>query len=261
MSDSSTSPKFLIVASSASRRAELSDLVAREWPDAELLEAEHCHAALEFSSQHGTAPGEAVMELAHGRRVPNPANRYLTSQELTFELGNDIEAVPSLIAYLLEQDSVTNTLDDRQIHCIRMALTESLSNAIHHGNLELSSDLRQEDESLYYDMAETRRLQWPYCDRKVFVTASYSRERIKFSIRDEGPGFNTSRVADPTDAEHIELIGGRGLLLIRAFMDEVVHNDRGNQITMIKYVSPGAALLAEMREPHIASAALQPNFA
>lgn len=260
MSDSSTAPKFLIVASTASRRAELSGLVTREWPDAELLEAEHCRAALDFSSQHGTAPSEAVMELAHGRRVPNSANRLLTSQELTFELDNDVELVPSLIAYLLEQDAA-NVLDDRQIHCVRMALTESLSNAIYHGNLELSSDLRQEDESLYYDMAETRRLQWPYCDRRVFVNASYSRERIKFSVRDEGPGFNTARVADPTDLEHIERIGGRGLLLIRAFMDEVVHNDRGNQITMVKYVSPGAALLAEMRKPPTSAAALEPNFA
>jgi anti-sigma regulatory factor (Ser/Thr protein kinase) len=39
---------------------------------------------------------------------------------------------------------------------------------------------------------------------------------------------------DPTDPENLERAGGRGLLLINAFMDEVVHNDRGNEITMLK---------------------------
>ena len=53
-------------------------------------------------------------------------------------------------------------------------------------------------------------------------------------IRDEGPGFDLSSLRDPTDPENLEKAGGRGLLLINAFMDEVRHNERGNQITMIK---------------------------
>jgi anti-sigma regulatory factor (Ser/Thr protein kinase) len=39
---------------------------------------------------------------------------------------------------------------------------------------------------------------------------------------------------DPTDPENLEKAGGRGLLLINAFMDEVRHNEKGNEITMVK---------------------------
>ena len=54
------------------------------------------------------------------------------------------------------------------------------------------------------------------------------------TIRDDGPGFDTTSLRDPTDPENLERAGGRGLLLINAFMSEVRHNDKGNEITMIK---------------------------
>jgi anti-sigma regulatory factor (Ser/Thr protein kinase) len=53
-------------------------------------------------------------------------------------------------------------------------------------------------------------------------------------VEDEGPGFDPSTVPDPTDPEHLTRIGGRGLLLIRAFMDHVEHSGKGNRITMRK---------------------------
>ena len=57
-------------------------------------------------------------------------------------------------------------------------------------------------------------------------------------IRDEGPVFDPSTLPDPTDPEAIMRAHGRGLLLIRSFMDEVRFNDSGNQITMIKRRAP-----------------------
>ena len=55
------------------------------------------------------------------------------------------------------------------------------------------------------------------------------------TICDEGPGFDRSDLRDPTDPDNLELCGGRGLMLINAFsMDEVIHNEAGNEITLIK---------------------------
>jgi anti-sigma regulatory factor (Ser/Thr protein kinase) len=45
---------------------------------------------------------------------------------------------------------------------------------------------------------------------------------------------------DPTDPENLEKAGGRGLLLIRSFMDEVHHNARGNRIALVKRTAPAA---------------------
>ena len=52
-------------------------------------------------------------------------------------------------------------------------------------------------------------------------------------IRDEGPGFDPTKLPDPTDPANMEKASGRGLLLIRTFMEEVRHNDQGNEITMV----------------------------
>ena len=53
-----------------------------------------------------------------------------------------------------------------------------------------------------------------------------------FVIRDEGPGFDASSLPDPTDPANLEKRSGRGLLLIRAFMSDVRHNDRGNEVML-----------------------------
>lgn len=53
-------------------------------------------------------------------------------------------------------------------------------------------------------------------------------------IRDEGPGFDSTSLPDPTDPVNLEKVSGRGLLLIRTFMDEVRHNPKGNEIVLVK---------------------------
>ena len=62
-------------------------------------------------------------------------------------------------------------------------------------------------------------------------------------IRDEGQGFDLASLPDPTLPQNLERRTGRGLFLIRTFMDEVRHNDVGNEITMVKRrdaAAPGA---------------------
>ena len=55
-----------------------------------------------------------------------------------------------------------------------------------------------------------------------------------FTIRDEGPGFNPSALPDPTDPVNVGKISGRGLLLMRTFMDAVNYNEAGNELTIRK---------------------------
>jgi serine/threonine-protein kinase RsbW len=63
---------------------------------------------------------------------------------------------------------------------------------------------------------------------------------IRVTIEDEGPGFNPEEVPDPTDFENLDKPSGRGIVLMRAFMDEVLYNDRGNQLTFCKRCSINA---------------------
>ena len=119
---------------------------------------------------------------------------------------------------------------------VGIALNEALLNAIQHGNLELSSDLRQEDEQIFRDLGEQRRRQAPYRDRRVYVRATLSRSEAVYVVEDEGPGFDPATLPVPSDPANLERIGGRGLMLIRIFVDEVEHNEKGNRITLrMKY--------------------------
>ena len=70
-------------------------------------------------------------------------------------------------------------------------------------------------------------------------------EKAVFTIRDEGPGFNPSTLPDPTDAANLEKPGGRGVVLMRTFADEISYNETGNEVTLVKYRDPEeSALLA-----------------
>jgi anti-sigma regulatory factor (Ser/Thr protein kinase) len=77
------------------------------------------------------------------------------------------------------------------------------------------------------------------------VDVDFTRDCVEYVIRDEGPGFDPTKLPDPTDPVNLERPCGRGLLLMRTFMDAVKYNKTGNQVTMSKRVaepvSAGAA--------------------
>lgn len=183
----------------------------------------------------------ALSQSRHNRR------RIISSQTMQaakFELENDISLVTPLIAFLQDQLQSLQLCDAQILTRIGIALHETLTNAIYHGNLELDSELRQEDENIFYELADHRRCQEPYSGRRVFVEATANRESIQYVIRDEGPGFDIHRVIDPTEEENLSRPSGRGLLLIRSFMDEVRHNAAGNEITLSKWIRKESAVPA-----------------
>lgn len=158
----------------------------------------------------------------------------LTQMESRFVLENDRSLLPVLVSHLQEELTRLNLCDQSVRIRVGIALEEALVNALYHGNLEVSSALRQENDQAYHELAEERRQALPYRDRRIYVDAKFSRYEAAFIVRDEGPGFDRSQVPDPTDPDNLGKSSGRGLLLIQTFMDEVHFNESGNQITMIK---------------------------
>src|SRR5207253_2156364 len=101
---------------------------------------------------------------------------------------------------------------------------EAILNAMYHGNLEVDSQLRQDDESRFHRLIEERRQNPHYANRRLTVRALLTPERAQFVVADEGAGFDPDTLPDPTDPANLERVGGRGLLLIRTFMNEVKFN-------------------------------------
>jgi CheY-like chemotaxis protein len=158
----------------------------------------------------------------------------LTVLEAQFVLESDPALVPALAAYLQDQLTRMKLCDQTARIRLGIAFEEALLNGIYHGNLEVGSDLRQNGEAAFHRVADERRRQAPYAERRLRVRASLSRCEALCVIADEGPGFDPSRLPDPTDPANLGRVGGRGLLLIRTFLDEVRFNNKGNEITLIK---------------------------
>ena len=159
----------------------------------------------------------------------------VTLWQTEFELASDTSLIRPLVRYLQESTQRLGLLSEPGEETrLGMALEEALLNSIHHGNLEVSSALREEDDTQFYAMIKQRQAEEPYASRHVRIRVEFSRDKVEFVIRDEGPGFDLSKVPDPTAPENVERVCGRGMLLMRTFMDEVIYNETGNQVTMIK---------------------------
>jgi CheY-like chemotaxis protein/anti-sigma regulatory factor (Ser/Thr protein kinase) len=177
---------------------------------------------------------ESVLSLADSHRRRQHLRQRLTRMESHFALENDRALIPPLVAELTENLIFMGLCDETELLRVTVALGEALDNAMIHGNLEISSEERDQDEKAYQELIARRRQQPPYSGRLVYVTAKESRTEASYSIRDEGSGFDTSTLPDPHDPHNLEQMTNRGLLLIHSFMDEVNHNAKGNEITLLK---------------------------
>jgi anti-sigma regulatory factor (Ser/Thr protein kinase) len=155
-------------------------------------------------------------------------------QTFAFTLGNDCSLVPAVTARLAEACVEVGLCDRPTATRVGVALEEAMVNAIVHGNLEVSSDLRQDDESAYERAIADRRSRSPFAERRVRLTARLSRSDAVCVVEDEGPGFDVAQVPDPTAGGNLFQVGGRGILLMRSFMTAVHFGDRGSKVTLIK---------------------------
>lgn len=186
-----------------------------------------------LSNELHTTLNEVLYTLRNEKNI-KIVNKSIVSHDVQFVLGNDIEHVSPLISHIENLVAQFDFCDANSMMLIGVALHEALTNAMLHGNLELDSKLRDGDESHFYSLATERKNKSPYADRKVTFSARISKDEIRFTITDQGPGFNPTSLPSPFEPENLDKVSGRGMLLIKTFMDHVEHNEKGNQITMVK---------------------------
>jgi CheY-like chemotaxis protein/anti-sigma regulatory factor (Ser/Thr protein kinase) len=177
---------------------------------------------------------EIVLEAAQSRRERRNLFEFMTATDSHFSLGYEKAGPRALVAYCQEALQLLSLCDAAKTRQVGTALNEALRNALDHGNLELDSSLREADDGSYERLREKRQHESPYRDRRVHVEARFTRNEATYIIRDEGPGFDVSALPDPTDPENLLKPSGRGIMLMRTFMDVVSFNDRGNEVTLVK---------------------------
>lgn len=176
-----------------------------------------------------------ILSTSTKRRKQRRLQNYLTS--MNYVLENDLDLISALVAEIRETVQQRWIFDENESLRLASAVDEALTNAYFHGNLEVSSDLREDDPNAYHDLANARRKVEPYRDRSIHVNVELSREEVVITIRDEGPGFNPDGLPDPTMPGYLERASGRGVLLMRAFTDEVRYNTVGNIVVLKKKTS------------------------
>ena len=162
----------------------------------------------------------------------------LRHQELRYELENDALLIPPLVEQLQHIAMDLSLIESSDVMRFARSVMEALRNAIYHGNLELPFDHIKAAEQRGADALQfmkQRQLELPYRDRRVFVHAVFTPEEARIAVRDEGPGFDVSKLPNVRkDPSQLLEGAGRGLVLIRMFMDEVTFNATGNEITLVK---------------------------
>lgn len=91
---------------------------------------------------------------------------------------------------------------------IMTCLNEAITNAIYHGNKENPA-------------------------KKVYVNLEViNQKRLIFNIADEGDGFDFNNIPDPTDAQNLEKLTGRGVFIMKKLADQCIFNARGNEVEL-----------------------------
>ncbi len=129
-------------------------------------------------------------------------------EKIEFEFPSAISLMHSILDYLMKRVE-KNGIVDAENSNLFIALDEAFVNAIKHGNKFNA-------------------------DKIVKISAEVSPTEARFTIEDEGEGFNVAEIPDPTNPENLFKTSGRGVLIIHNIMDEVKYNERGNRLTMIK---------------------------
>jgi serine/threonine-protein kinase RsbW len=145
--------------------------------------------------------------LNEARRILPPAAGELCEEKLNGDSHAWEATRERLVAAMRAAE-----FSDRDQFAVQLALAEAFSNAVRHGN---AGDSR----------------------KHVHLGYAVDSRRVWIRIEDEGDGFAVDRVPDPTLTENLDRTSGRGLFLIRNYMDVVEHNTRGNIVAMVKFRS------------------------
>jgi CheY-like chemotaxis protein len=129
-------------------------------------------------------------------------------EHIEFELPSDISLMNGVLHYLIKRVADLGVIKPDTSNLF-IALDEAFVNAVKHGN-------KQDHRKL------------------VRIAADLSAREARFTIEDEGEGFEVNNIPDPCDPANLFKSSGRGVLLIYNIMDEVKYNERGNRLTMVK---------------------------
>lgn len=162
--------------------------------------------------------------------------KLVTLRATQLQIPSETQMLGKVVSYLgreLTHNFIGYTVP---VTDVKLALYEALANALEHGNLEITFDEKSkamETPGGILDLIQSRLDNEALGSRSIHVGVEYDQDAVRYRIRDEGPGFDPSTMLNKPVAD-TSALHGRGITLIRHYMDEVSWNDSGNEIVLIK---------------------------
>lgn len=168
-------------------------------------------------------------------RMAEAGLRGLVQETRHFSFRSDELDIPSMVMHLTDRLVPMGFAEPGNLDVLAMAYHEALVNALEHGNLGMDSSLKGDfitGHDAYASLLHSRLEDPAYASKRIEVLVSTTPEVYEVTITDDGPGFDFRRIAGISEHTLAKQCG-RGLAMIRMVMDEVVHNEKGNEIRLV----------------------------
>ncbi len=158
----------------------------------------------------------------------------VVTEQMQLSLPSRPDWIEPTVEYLRQKAVLCGACQESRSAKLMIALHEALSNAIIHGNLELGSDLKERDDNSFAQVLAQRASNPDYYQRVVDVIVDYDGQRCRWIITDQGKGFDHDRILNRAAGEEADLFlaSGRGILLMRSFLDGLGYEMGGRRLIL-----------------------------
>lgn len=149
----------------------------------------------------------------------------------SFICGNDPFDYSFYTMFLVNYLFNTNRINEEGRFNLQIALSELLSNALEHGNLNITREEKVRYKKIHGDssnLIEERSADPKYSSKQITLMYAINREKSMFTIRDEGQGFNWKKYFASEDAKSND---GRGIAMVKTIVDDMEYNEKGTQVS------------------------------
>lgn len=177
---------------------------------------------------------------------------YLLAERTHLRLPSKPHWIEATVDWLRQKAVLSGACQESRAGKLLVALHEALSNAIIHGNLEVSSSLKERGDDAFASMLAKRIADPRYACRAVDVHIECDANQCRWIITDEGPGFDVDFVLRRHQSDDPELLlaSGRGILIMKSFLDVVRWDQGGRRLILALSRTSGEEKRRALRVSH-----------
>jgi anti-sigma regulatory factor (Ser/Thr protein kinase) len=199
--------------------------------------------------------------------MADPADRPVLSAQVVAERTHLVipsrpEWIEPTIEYLRQKAVLSGACHERRSGKLMVTLHEAITNAVVHGNLEVSSDLKEQGDDVFAAALAERAANPIFTQRKIDIVIDFDGDVCRWIITDEGPGFDVDQVLTRclSDDPDISLRSGRGILMMTSFLDDVRFALGGRRVILTLTRASGAEKRQDARVPVAAPFQITPLY-